>query len=248
MKTNLTKIFAVALMSAGFIACGPVGQPNNMYGMNGQYGFNQFGNSLNNGMVGGSNCISQQGQQALSVGFTASGAAFNGNSGFYAGALPQTHARSGQYGNVTLSGGGMANQGGGIMINKNTMSGTIQAVVNPQSRTISGVIQVNPQGLYATGIMGMMYSQMPMNNAYPNQYNQYNQMNQYNQYNQYNQMNQYNQYNNMNSGICVTSIALDVTYNAGANGYGYQSNGVINNALVYLYLSNGQVAPMPVVF
>jgi hypothetical protein len=232
---KLVKVLSVALMSVGFVACGPAnGQFGNQFGNQyGQNGFNQFGNQIGqNGMVG-NNCISQ-GQQALSIGFSATGAAFNQNVGFYAGRLPQTHARSGQYGNVTLSGNGMMNQGG-IMVNKTAQNGSIQLSVNPQNGAISGMIQINPQGIYASGIQATMYNNMAMNNMYP----------QNGMYPSQNGMYP-NQNINMNSGVCVTSVGLDVTYDAPSYG-GYQSMGVVRTALVYLYLSNGQVAPMPVV-
>lgn len=237
---NVTKIFAVAVMSIGFVACGPAnGQFNQFspYGA-GMNGFNQFGQ--NGVMMGGSNCINQA-QQGMAFGFTGTNIQMNSAGGFYAGALPQTHARSGQYGTVSLSqAGGINNAGGGIMLNKQSQFGVIQMSLNPQTRTISGMIQLNQAGLYSTGIMNYMYSNM----------NGMNGMNQY-QYQQY--PNQYQQFPNQNmnqfntGSVCVTSIAMDVLFDSGYSGY-YQPNGTIRNALVYLYLSNGQAIPMPVQF
>jgi hypothetical protein len=45
-----------------------------------------------------------------------------------------------------------------------------------------------------------------------------------------------------NSSVCVSSLAIDAVYSQGYNGQGY-----INQALVYLYLSNSQqpVGPIP---
>lgn len=238
---KLTKIFAVAIMSVGFVACGPANNQFGQFGANGLNGFNQFG--PNGAMMGGSSCISQA-QQALSIGFSGSNFQMNSAGGFYAGNLPQTHARAGQYGTVSVTGGGAMNAGGGILLNKQSMNGAIQLSLNPQTRTISGMIQVNPQGLYGTGIMNFMYSGMNNQYQYQNQY-----QNQY-QYQMPGQMPGQNPYmNQFGAGqVCVTSIGLDVVYDGGYNtGYG-QSNGTIRSALVYLYLSNGQVAPMPVTF
>jgi len=48
------------------------------------------------------------------------------------------------------------------------------------------------------------------------------------------------------STVCITAIALDVVYIAQPSYYGGVSTGVISQALVYLYLSNGQVAQAPI--
>lgn len=49
----------------------------------------------------------------------------------------------------------------------------------------------------------------------------------------------------MGASVCITAIALDVVYIAQMS-YGGMSTGTISQALVYLYLSNGQVAQAPI--
>jgi len=172
-----------------------------------------------NGLYGGGNACLSTGSQALSLSFTAQGLTIlGGGTGFYAGTLPASHPAHGTYGTVTVGTGG-AMGGAGIQIMKQSNSGAIQINLNPQGSMATGTIQINPQALYQTGIMNYLYS------GYSTGYS-----------------------TGMNNSICVTSLGLDVIYSA-SYGYGTTGgSGTINSALVYLYLSNGQVVPMPVQF
>jgi len=97
--------------------------------------------------------------------------------------------------------------------------------VNPQGGMISGMIQISAQALYSTGAMNFLYSGY---NQMPNQYG-------------------YNMNQPATNGVCVTSLGLDVIYTSSYGGYyGQMSSGTVNSALIYLYLSNGQMVPIPV--
>ena len=210
---NLSKLLITGLIAIGLTACGAAQNPATT--QTGYY--NSAGQWVPGGAVQTNACISSA-QQTLSLGFTAQGARFNGNAGFYAGTLPQTHPMAGQYGTVTI-GGAVQQTAGAIMLQKTSQSGTINMSINPQAGTASGSIQINPAALYQTGIMNYLYAGSYGNTGY-----------------------------NPNPSICITSMALDVIYSASMSYYGQASTGYINSALVYLYLSNGQVVPMPVQF
>lgn len=212
---NLNKLLMAGLIAIGLTACGTSQNPTTTgyYNQNGQWVPNNTGV-----MMGGSACISSA-QQSLSIGFTAQGVRFNGNAGFYAGALPQTHPMAGQYGTVSV-GGSVQQTMGSIMLQKSSQAGNLQMSINPQQGTASGSIQINPAALYQTGIMNFLYSG---NQQYGGNYN-------------------------ATPSLCVTSVGLDVIYSASMSYNGQPSTGYINSALVYLYLNNGQVVPMPVQF
>jgi len=135
---------------------------------------------------------------------------------FFAGNIPQFGSAPGTYGQVSLA-GGFAQSMGGVTLQKQSQNGNVQMTLNTQSMTASGMIQINPQALYNSGVMNSIY-----NTGYNGGYG------------------------TMGSSVCVTAIALDVVYIAQPN-YGYgMSTGTISQALVYLYLSNGQVAQAPI--
>ena len=208
MKNLLTRLLSVGLVAASLAACGPVANQT------GVMGYNQFG------MGGGNACLSSA-QQQLSINFTAQGLTNLGGTGFYAGRLPQSHPAAGTYGTVTV-GGGMQNSGG-LMLQKQSNSGTMMINLNPQGSMASGTITISAQALYQTGIMNYLYS--GSSGGYNTGYN-----------------------TGMTNSVCVTSLGLDVIYSSGGYNGGYGGSGTINSALVYLYLSNGQVVPMPVQF
>lgn len=219
---NLTKIL-MAVIAVGLTACGTANNPQTGY-------YNQSGQWIpTNGTnyYGGSTCITSTSQQ-ISLSFTAQNVDFNGNAGLYAGNLPAGHPMQGAHGTVTLSGGMIQQMGGSIMLQKQSQAGSIQMSVNPSARSASGQIMITPQALYNTGIMNFLYSG-------------------YNNYGSYPQTG-YPQTGYPSQSLCVTNIALDVVYTASTGYYSTTSNGYINSALVYLYLSNGQIVPMPVQF
>ena len=228
---NVTKLM-MALIAIGLSACGT------QNGTNGQQivGYNQNGTPIygNNYGVGGNACITSM-NQPLSLSFTAQGIDAV-QARFLAGNIPQFGTAAGQHGSVTLS-GGMQQYPGSIQLQKQSVNGSINMTLNPQSRTASGMIQISPQALMnpVLGLSNIMYQNMGG----------------YGGYNQYPQQ-QYGQ-PGMSSQLCVTSIGLDVVYVSSYGGYsqypqyGQQmTTGSISQALVYLYLNNGQVVQAPV--
>lgn len=151
---NLSKVLMMSIFAIGLAACGVQG-PVNTTGQQ-IVGYNSNGTPIYGNAISGNACITNA-SQSLSINFVATGAHFNGNSGFYAGQLPNTHPMGGQHGTVQV-GGGMQQMQGAVMLQKQSQAGQLQISINPQGQSASGTIQINPQALYQTGIMNFLYS------------------------------------------------------------------------------------------
>lgn len=209
---NLSKLIITAFLAIGLSACG-LAQQNPATGYYNQQG--QWVAGVNPNAMGGSACLTGVGQP-LQFGFSAQGVD-DVQARFFAGNIPQFGTGAGQHGQVTV-GAAMApmNQMGSIQMNKQSANGSLNLYYNQQQRTVSGQITLAGQAL-STIMMSSMNNQ---------------------------QYGQYGQYPQMGSSVCVTSIALDVVYVSSSYGGGYNygnATGNISMALLYVYLSNGQV-------
>lgn len=144
--------------------------------------------------------------------FTIQGASVN-SAVVLGGLLPANSTRPGQYGQAVMGGSMQQGYAGGLTLVKQTYTGAMmQLSVN--SGSVSGMLQLDPSTLQQLMMMGGAQTQQ-----YP-----------------------YNNQQNYNSGACISSIAIDVVYQAPVQtGYSQQPmQGQIMQALVYLYMNNGQ--------
>ncbi len=221
----LSKFFGVALIAMTLAACG-TSTTTPVATNYGQLGYNGTGQT---GFTGQAGCVPIQ---SGSFSFTGQGASMN-SAVLLAGNFPMNSPHPGQqFGQVTM-GGSSFNTGGGMIQYqpKQGQSGTLQLTSSSTmgQGTVSGQIQLSPaviqQIMAMSGYMNGGYT-----NTYPGNYQQTN--------------------------LCVNSIALDVVQTVISNNYNTQYGqpaynqggmGQINQALVYLYLNNGQPVG-PIVF